>query len=375
MIIVQVISTLSKGGAERLVVDLCNSFCKKENTTVYLCVFHEREGRASFKNELDSKVNYIFLNKKGRFDIRFQFRLFKFLSRIKPDVVNSHLSGTLLYLYFALLFFRKIKFFHTIHNIASEETPEKFLQRVRRYFYKKKLLIPVSISSITERSHTDLYHVRSEMIYNGVERKEPTTEFQSVKQEIASYKKDAGSAVFLSIGRINSPKDQKNYKLLVQVFKKLEENNVNAVLIIIGVDNSTDKATLNALLGLNAGNVFFIGSKSNICDYMLNSDFYCLSSKYEGLPITIIEALSYGLPVLSTNVGGISELVTDQQNGLLINSLDTEEYYNGLVELMHWDKDTIRLVSKNNVLKYDTCFSIDIAAKNYLDMYLKHAKN
>lgn len=67
---------------------------------------------------------------------------------------------------------------------------------------------------------------------------------------------------------------------------------------------------------------------------MLNgADVYVLPSYKEGLPISILEAMSYSLPVISTRVGGIPEIIMNGKNGLLINPGDKEALYESIIKL------------------------------------------
>lgn len=375
MKIIQVISSLGKGGAERLVVDLCNKFSTEKDVEIVLCVYNEKNNEPTFKNELLKSVKYINLNKQNKSSLLFQIDVFRFLLKEKPDVVNSHLSGAVIYLYIPLLFLRKILFFHTVHNLAVEETTTPYLQKIRKVIYKTKKLTPISISKITKLSHSKLYNIDSELIYNGVNKTSSTGEFDSVVTEVNRLKDNTDTKVFLSIGRINAPRNQKNYALLLSVFEKLKLNNINAILLIIGADNSENTSTLNELLKIKPTNVYFLGTKNNISDYMLNANYYCLSSTFEGLPITIIEALEKGLPVLSTNVGGISEMITDNENGLLVNNFEIETYYQKVLELLSWNETKILNIKNNNIDKYNTMFSIEVAANNYLNTYNSKLKN
>lgn len=375
MKIVHVISNLGKGGAEKLVVDLCNELARASENRVFVCVFYEREGKPSFKHELSPEVTYINLEKKRKVDLAFQWRLIRFLRKTRPCVVNSHLSGVVLYLYLPMLLLRKMSFFHTIHNMAQEETPNKILQIIRKFFYKYCGLIPVSISHITGESHTQLYHVNSEMIYNGIRKQKPTERFEVVKSEIALYRQKPEVPVFLSVGRINSPKDQKNFKLLVDVFCKLRRNGIKAILLIIGDDQSPGKETLQALLSIKPDSVFFLGPKDNVVDYMLLSDYYCLSSVFEGLPVTVIEALSQGLPVLSTRVGGMPELILHGRNGLLVDNPEVKAYYKQLINMLSWSEEQKAAIQKNNRQKYEQQFDIEITGRNYYNMYITYTQN
>lgn len=374
MKIVHVISNLGKGGAERLVVDLCNELARNPGNTVYVCVFYEKEGQPTFRDELSAEVNYVNLSKNRKIDLSFQIRLLKFLMKIRPDAVNSHLSGTILYLYLPILLLKKIRFFHTIHNLAEEEVPNRFLQRVRKWIYGTGKLVPVSISLTTQKSHTILYGVDSKLIYNGAKQQITTPLLGAVQQEIQTCKKTGATKVFLSIGRINSPKDQKNYKLLVEVFNKLH-GKADAILIIIGKDDSPGQSSLEALLKSKKDNVFFPGAKNNVADYMACADFYCLSSKFEGMPITVIEALSAGLPVLSTNVGGIPEMITSGENGILVDGINEEAYVEALMKMMAWDQNTLQTVKTSNQKKYKDMFEIHITSQNYETMYREYQKN
>jgi glycosyltransferase involved in cell wall biosynthesis len=370
--IAQFISGLGKGGAERLVVDLSNALSENANLEVFICTFNDYGPELSFKEEISPRVKYINFGKKSKFDLGFQFRLLKFLIHEKPMIVNSHLSGTVLFLYPPILFLRNIHFFHTVHNLAEEELTGNFMRSVRKLIYKTNKLNTISISNTTELSHFKLYNIQSDVIYNGVKRKSGSSSFESVKKEIEQLKKDRNCKVFLSIGRINSRDDQKNFSLLVDVFAKLYEDGLPAALVIIGADTSPDQSTLNELTRRKTENVHFVGPKSNVSDYLLNSDFFCLSSKFEGLPVTIIEALSYGLPVISTDVGGINELIIDNENGLLVKSLEMIDYYHKTLELIQWNDLKIADTRSKNQKRFRDYFSIEKTAANYLKTYTKH---
>ena len=79
MKIIQVISSLGKGGAERLVVDLCNKFSTEKDVEIVLCVYNEKNNEPTFKNELLKSVKYINLNKQNKSSLLFQIAVFRFL--------------------------------------------------------------------------------------------------------------------------------------------------------------------------------------------------------------------------------------------------------------------------------------------------------
>lgn len=373
--IVQFISSLSLGGAEKLVVHLCNEFSTYKEVEIFLCVLYENSEKLSFKSEIDGNVKYLNFRKRKRLDFFLQYRIIRFLGKEKPQIVNSHLSGTLLYLYLPALLYKKIKFFHTIHNLAGNELPNKKLQLIRLFFYRVRRLIPISISKVTESSHVSLYGIGSSIIYNGIKSKDSNVNFINLRNELRSAYINSQTKIFLSIGSIYSPKNQKNFQLLVDVFKELQTRGENVALIIIGDDSSAGKETLKRLEASKSINTHFIGPRLNPLDYMRVCDYYCASSIFEGFPITVIEALSQGKPVISTSVGGISEIIENDINGLLVNDLSVETYVDKITELLSWSNDKIERVKQENLLKFQALFTIEIACKNYYDLYQKHLMN
>lgn len=64
--------------------------------------------------------------------------------------------------------------------------------------------------------------------------------------------------------------------------------------------------------------VEFLGLKSNVYPYLNKADIFCLPSKYEGIPMSLIEAMGTGLPIIASNVGGIPDMLTDKKDALLV---------------------------------------------------------
>lgn len=113
--------------------------------------------------------------------------------------------------------------------------------------------------------------------------------------------------------------NQKNQKLLVDAFHLFPDLQKNFELKFIGdgqnyeeIKDYTNKLSLD-------NNIKFLGFRNNVGAYLRQSDAFILSTHYEGLPISIIEAMSYGLPIVATRVGGIPEMVT-ADNGFLFEN-------------------------------------------------------
>lgn len=106
---------------------------------------------------------------------------------------------------------------------------------------------------------------------------------------------------------------QKDHLTLIKAFKDL-----NAELILVGDGPSFDKTKQQvAQLGISE-QVSFLGFRQDIAEILAQVHIYALISNWEGLPCTIIEAMRAGLPVVASDVGGVKEIVIDQQTGYVI---------------------------------------------------------
>ena len=101
--------------------------------------------------------------------------------------------------------------------------------------------------------------------------------------------------------------------------------------------------------------VSFFGYQKNVQKYLLNSSVYVLPSYHEGLPRSIIEAMSVGRPIITTNVPGCKETVIDGENGFLINSKNHIELY----QKMEW------FIKNNDKIKYMGDKSYEIVKKYF----------
>ncbi len=132
----------------------------------------------------------------------------------------------------------------------------------------------------------------------------------------------AGKIRFLHVAVFNEK--AKNLSGLLRTFQQLIKSEPNAELHIIGFGEAEEKLKdLAKELGLLNSSVFFEGKKETpeVAEYMRNSEVFVLFSNFENLPCVLIEALASGLPVISSNVGGISEMIGREQ-GILVPPRD-----------------------------------------------------
>jgi glycosyltransferase involved in cell wall biosynthesis len=127
------------------------------------------------------------------------------------------------------------------------------------------------------------------------------------------HRGDAAVPVVVSVGRFSKPKD---FVTLARSLAMLDRGSFRALLVGDGPDRAELEAELQHL-GLD-GAVELLGTREDVAELLAGADVFVLSSTSEGLPISILEAMAAGLPVVASSVGGVPEAVVDGETGLLV---------------------------------------------------------
>ena len=113
-------------------------------------------------------------------------------------------------------------------------------------------------------------------------------------------------------------------------------------------------------------NVQFLGLQDNVYGYLQQADIFTLPSTVEGMPITLIEAMGTGLPIVATRVGGIPDMLTDGEDALLTD-VDSEQIAKAWMKLAE-DKELRERLGKN-ALRRSVQYSAETMAEKYLEVF------
>ena len=194
---------------------------------------------------------------------------------------------------------------------------------------------------------------RTVMIHNGVELDRPQRAPGPPRTPVT----------LLSVGRFRPPKD---FTTLVHAMAALEPG--TARLQIAG-DGPDRQALEQEIATLDLGpTVELLGTRHDVDRLLAAADIFVLSSDSEGLPMSVLEAMAAGLPVIATAVGGVPELVTDKQTGALVPPRDSQALAAAIATIATDPQLRDRLGTASR-RRAETEFSLETCRQRHLDLY------
>lgn len=345
MRIIEVINSINyRGGAQVLLNDLVESFRNHGHDVLVISIYGNVD--QSFNN-----LKIVECNKKRKIDFASAKRLKKLIKDFNPDVVHFHLNC--LTTYFLAFGFRKQNWnvYETIHSVPNAYTnkPYRFLRKI---FVKRKILNFVAISDSLKLLIDQQYKTKFYCVYNGIK-------LQDFSKKNVEKKYD-----LLIVAHMTPIK---NHKLLFNSIKELKNENIFLKLACVGDGELLEENKKFVLENGLQNSISFLGAFNDCTKLYCESKIFVLSSIVEGNPISILEAMNAGLPIVAPRVGGIGDVVKENRNGLLFDVNDLNGLKNAIKKLI-CDKelcDSMRLNNKKDVLDYD----IDIISKQYISIF------
>ncbi|NLD25779.1 MAG: glycosyltransferase [Acholeplasmataceae bacterium] len=347
MKVAMVITSLEVGGAEKMVLDLIRRI--RDQIEVRLFII-KKNYHTIYDDEVKKlNIHYYYLQASNRiFCIFAALRLRKLLHEYRPDIIHSHLKAAD-YVYFYYLGSKNFKWVHTVHTMASIDT--KFIRRLYlKRPYQKEIIKAVAVSKTVSDSIYMLYRVQPFLIPNGIDLNRYT-----------SKKSGADNLKIIHIGRFVPVK---NHSYLVKEFSKLVAVNRKVKLILIG-DGPTKRRIVRLVKKAGiARNVRFISFTNEVDKYLREAGIFVLPSLYEGLPLSLLEAMASGLVVVVSRA--VPEPVEDEVNGFMFDLEENALFY--LLQDIIDNYDKLGNLRENAHLRAQE-YAIDTMAKQYLALY------
>lgn len=359
MNILHILTGPGSGGAEVYVKDLTKTLADRGHNVHVAFVGNAEELNRDLNYEKDfleslhkSGVQVHFIGNNSRFlPWKGIFKVNKYVRDYDIDVCHTHLAYGII---FSILSKAPVVYTHHQHRA-----------RWPKPMYKLFNLIVDSYIGISDNCASALRD------YTG--GKKVNTIFNAVsldKFNGYSFQRKYDKSKIVNISMVGRLSDQKDYENMIKALSLLPRNTLNRINVLIAGEGDQEyKKNLNHLITKNNldNSVKLCGNLTNIPEFLSNTDLFLMTSKYEGLPISLIEASISGLPCIVTNVGGCSEVISKSDNGVLVEPQNPEAIAEAITSLIE-SPSLLEIYSKNavaNAYKY----GIGSAVDSHLNLY------
>lgn len=359
MNILHILTGPGSGGAEVYVKDLAKSLASREHNVHIAFVGTAKELNRDLDYEKDflkslyqSGVQVHFIGNNSRFlPWKGIFKVNKYIRDYKIDVCHTHLAYGII---FSVLSKAPVVYTHHQHRA-----------RWPKLMYKLFNLIVDSYVGISEKCASALRD------YTG--GRKVNTIFNAVsidKFDGYSFQRDYDKSKIVNISMVGRLSDQKDYENMLQALSLLPRNILNRINVLVAGEGDEEYTkNLTNLIKKNSleNNVYLCGNLTNIPEFLSKTDLFLMTSKYEGLPIALIEASISGLPCIVTDVGGCSEVISKSNNGIVVEPQNPKAIAEAITSLLE-SPDLLQDFSKNavvNAYKY----GIHLAVESHIELY------
>lgn len=354
MIIIFVTASLNSGGSERVMSLLANSLAQGGHDVEIVCV---NKPIVFYPIETSVKV-WLVANEIGNNSLhRKAAWLRKHVETVKPDVVIAFMTSV---------------YCMTLASLAGIRVPVITSERIdpcHSDFFRKlirMLILPLTSHHVVQTEHIRNYYPsfirkKTSIIYNPVNDevfKSPDG-LQVQGENAASSVQSSNTPIevreevklnrIISVGRLT---EQKNQEMMIRAFAKVSDKFPDWQLVIYGEGPMRGSLELIVDSLEMQDRVLLPGRTEHVIEELRKSKIFCLSSDFEGMSNAMIEAICTGLPIVITNVSGVSELVEDGKSGYVVPCGDVEQLALALQKVMS-NSDIQETMSEFNLKKAD----------------------
>lgn len=329
------IPCLSPGGAERVIVTLANKFTS--NFEVFLIVFYKSETLYS----IDERINLMYLQEKYspssslsgaiRNNIIYFKKIVKIVKSNQIDVLVGFTTSINIITIISSIFL-KIPTLISERNNPEVYVPNTFWRILRDFFY------PFTDGLIVQTEFINGFYQR--IVQENKIKIIPNPVDEILLSSRSEYREREN--IILTVGRLDA---NKNQKLLIEAFANLNVGNWKLIIVGDG-DLREEYEGLTASIGI-ADKVDFVGNVNKISDFYNKAKIFVFTSQSEGFPNALLEAMSFGLPCISTDCpSGPSEIIKNNESGYLIEVNNREQLEDRLISLINNPKICLEFSAK-----------------------------
>jgi glycosyltransferase involved in cell wall biosynthesis len=360
MNIAYIITGLGIGGAERVTIDIANYISRLGNNVIILYL----TGENLHKTNIDASVKTYALNmhKTPWSFIGAIFRSRKILKSFSPDVVHGQMFHANIFARILKVFYRMPRLISTEHTIYIGSNFRMFIYRITDFLSDLNSNVSESATSCFIKSKA-FSRSKSLTVYDGINLsrfKFNSLARQNIRKQYNIFNDEF---VFLNIGRLTQAKNQKN---LLQAFSFLIKAGSKAKLMIVGAGELVNELKEYVCEEKIEAHVIFTGVRDNVEDYYSVADCFVLSSSWEGFGIVLVEAMSVGLPVITTEVSGACKEIL-QNNDFIVPIKNSGILFSKMKYMFEHQEQSIKTGVEN--IEKSKRFDINIISDQWIKIY------
>jgi len=359
--VLHVVSDFTIGGAERVATNLLRT-TDPEQFDVRAISLCGPFGSEDLEETLaQDGIPVWYMGKEKGFDPSVLARVTRTMEHFRPQVVHTH-TYALRYAFPYMLYRRTSAMVHTVHNLAEKEV-EWYERWVHRLAFRRGVL-PVAIATEVANSIRRVYRIDDiPLIPNGI----LVDTFRAPIDHERWRKKEGFTLTDVLFACVAVLRAQKNPTLLLEAFHSGAASDPRAHLLFVGEGplQSELKRKIGAL-GLQE-RVHLLGKRADVPEILNAADVFVLSSDYEGNPLSVMEAMAAGKPMICTAVGGVPELIEDGC-GLLVPPRDAKVLSKAMSHMLE-NPNARKSMGEKSAKRAVERFDLRAMTKAYEDLY------
>lgn len=366
--VLHLISSRGLYGAERVIINIIASSNRKLVVPSLGLLQASNLGSEELHEAIREKEGVVYTIPCHKWiDIKAIKLLTKLLETETIDIIHCHGMKARLYGLFVSMF-TNVKIITTHHNWTKSDFRTSIFEIIDAFYIRFFSKI-IAVSSDVAKTLTRLLisQEKIEVIINGID----TDEFQINTIEREKLRRELGiekDCIFIgTFGRMSHEKGQKYF---IEACLLISQANQNTRFIIVG-DGPKEQELKNYAKEIGIINkILFVGFQKNMQKFYSAIDIFVLPSLIEGTSMVLLEAMSCGIPVIATGVGGNLSVIDNGVDGMIVPPMKSDELSNTILRIMN-DKNYQFFLSKNSRDKIVRYYSSKKMADKYSDVYLE----
>jgi glycosyltransferase involved in cell wall biosynthesis len=360
-----VIAELRCGGAERVVVHLASGLRNLGVQVEIICL--QNPGPLAIDAE-NAGIPVLALKSLRGYDVRAIWQLAKEIRRFRPDVINVHDRSSLPYVALANRLSVRCPIVFSAHGLLVENEQSRLRDRLAARFIAN--ITAVSVPAAQEYARLLNWKAPVHVIDNGVPTVQRSEDARKTLRKSLGLHDD--TFVYLAVGNIKSEKGFEDLLTAASFLHHRKDTKPFAVLIAGGVSDPAYHASLLEQQNQQGVQnvVRFLGLCQDTQSLYSAADAFVLSSRKEGLPMVLLEAMSAGLPVIATAVGAVPSVVRLDVDGLVVPPAGPHALADAM-DRVGKEPDLRAQIGLSAQQRIQTTYTLDAMARKYINAYGK----